>query len=275
MKPKTIIITLVVTAVICLFYWPTFRWLWNSWWSSDYYSHGILIPLISAFFIWTKRDHFKNSAPSILGTCLLALGAVIYVLGFSMDMRVLVALSLIITLYALVLTFFGTRTVRAMLFPLAFLLFMVPFPFIQDLGYRLQEISVTYSTWILHTLGLPVTSTGPEITAGDQTFTVTVACAGVNTLVALLAMGALYVYLLKGPIYRRSVILALAFPIAILANVSRIVLIILIAYYHNLDAAMTYHDWFGTPLAFFVALLVLVLLGILMKLKLNLGTLRQ
>jgi exosortase/archaeosortase family protein len=249
MKPRTIIITLVVTAVICLFYWPTFRWLWNSWWSSDYYSHGFLIPLISAFFIWTKRDHLKNREPAVLGTCLLALGAGLYIFGSAQDMRFAIALSLIIMIFALGLSFFGTRATRAMLFPLAFLIFMVPFPFIQDLGYRLQEISVTCSTWILHTIG-------------------------VNTLVALLAMGALYVYLLKGPFYRRSIIFALAFPIAILANVSRIVLIILIAYHHDLDAAMTYHDWLGTPLAFIVALLVLVLLGMLMKCKLNLGTMR-
>lgn len=274
MSRKTLVITVIVAAIICMFYWPSFRWLVNSWLSSDYYSHGFLIPLVSGFFIWTKRDQLKNKEPSIIGTYVLALGAGLYILGSSLDMRFTIALSLIIMIFALVLSFFGTRAARTMLFPLAFLIFMVPFPFIQDLGFRLQEISVTSSTWILHTMGLSVTSTGPEITAGDTTFTVSVACAGVNTLVALLAMGALYVYLLKGPFYRRSIIFALAFPIAILANVSRIVLIILIAYYHDLDAAMTYHDWLGTPLAFIVALLVLVLLGMLMRCKLNLGTLR-
>ncbi len=275
MKARTIIITLIVTALLFLFYWPSFRWLVSSWLSSDYYSHGFLIPVISGFFAWTKRDQLKDREPSIFGTYALALGAGLYILGFAQDMRVVVALSFLIVLFALILSIFGIRTVRAMLFPLAFLLFMIPMPFVQDLGYRLQDISVTYSAWVLKTAGLPITSTSPEIHMEGTTFTISLACSGINSLIALLAMSALYVYLLKGPIYRRTTILALAFPIAILANVARIAVIILIAYYRDVDAAIWFHDWLSSPLAFVVALLILMLLGRIMKCNLNLGTLRH
>ncbi|MDY6912231.1 MAG: exosortase/archaeosortase family protein [Chloroflexota bacterium] len=271
MKPKTIIITVILVAVITLFYWPTFRWLVNSWLSSDYYSHGFLVPLISGFFIWIKRDQLRERQPSILGTIALGLGALFYILGSFWEIRFLNGISLIIVITALSLSFLGIRSTRVLVFPLAFLVFMVPPPFIQDLGYHLQTIAVNSSTWLLETLGLPITSNGPEIHLEDASFTVGLACSGTNSLIALLALAAVYVYLLSGPSYKRSILFVLSLPLAILANTLRIAAIIIIAYYSNTDAAMTFHDW-SNPLFFLIAFGLLILIGRLMKCKLNYGS---
>ena len=103
MKLKKITIYLVVVVLIALFYWPAFRWLVLSWLSNSYYTHGFLVPLISGFFIWTKRDALKTREPSIIGAFVLALGAFVYIIGFARDMRFLSAFSLLIVLGGLCL----------------------------------------------------------------------------------------------------------------------------------------------------------------------------
>jgi exosortase len=275
MKPRTIIIPLIIIAILSLFYWPTYRWLVNSWLSNDYYSHGFLVPLVSAFFIWTKREQLKKAEPSTFGAAILALGALLYILGSLLDIRSLTALSLPIVISAISLSFLGIRATRAIIFPLGFLIFMIPPPFIQDLGYHLQKISINYSTWLLDVFGLPVKHSGPEIYIGDARFTVGLACSGINTLIALLTLAAIYTYMLSGPLYKRAGLFVLAFPIAIIANVLRISSIIMVAHYHNAKtAAGWYHD-LSSPLFFFVAFLLLILVGWILRCRLNYDILRK
>ena len=275
MKPKTIIILIVTVAILCLIYWPTLRWLVNSWLSSDYYSHGFLVPLVSGLIVWTKRGHLQNRETSIIGVFLLVLGALLYALNFFWEIRVLGVLSFLIVLAAIVFYIFGIRTVRAMLFPLVFLVFMIPLPLIQDLAYRLQEISVYSSSWLLNMLGLPITSSGPEIYLKNNTFTIGLPCSGINTLIALMALTAVYGYILTGSIYRRVSLFILAFPIAIVANVLRITTIIVVAYYGNIETATGWYHDLSSPLFFMIAFLALVLAGRIMQCRLNYELLRR
>jgi exosortase len=275
MKLKTIIIFIVSAAVLCLIYWPTFRWFANSWLSNDYYSHGFLVPLVSGLIVWTKREHLHRRETSIIGTFLLILGALLYALGFIWEIKVLGALSFLIVLAAILFSIFGIRTVRAMLFPLVFLLFMIPLPFIPDLAYQLQETSVYSSSWLLDVLGLPITSSGPEIHLENIIFTIGLPCSGINTFIALLALAAVYGYILTGSFYKRVILFILAFPIAIVANILRISTIILVAYYGNIETATGWYHNLSSPLFFVIAFLVLVLISWLMRCRLNYELLRR
>ena len=268
MKPKTIIISLVVILIVSLFYWPTFRWLIQSWLSNDYYSHGFLVPFISLFFVWTKRKHLKELSPSLMGLGFLAVGVALYLLSNVIEMRVLAGLSLPVIIAALVLSFLGVKAIRALVFPLCFLIFMIPLPFIQDMGYYLQSISISASSGILGTTPLPITCVGPEIYLGDDVFTIGLACAGTNTLIALLALAAVYVYMLKGPVYKRSIIFLMAFPLAIIANILRIVSIIMVANYVSVDIATGWYHDLSSPLFYFIAFLCLMLVGRIMRCRL-------
>ena len=269
MKLKSIIITLAATAFLALLYWPTLRWLVQAWLSNPYYSHGFLVPVVSGFFVWTKRNALKEREPSIIGAFVLALGAFVYILSFVWAMRFLGALSLLIVLCGLILSFFGTRAIRAMAFPLCFLLFMIPPPFIQEIGFFLQSISVTSSAWLLSVVGLPITTAGPEIHLGDATFTIGLPCSGINTLIALLALAAVYAYVLRGPRYKRAIIFIVAFPIAVLANILRVASIVLVANYRGVEAASgLFHD-LSSPIFFVIAFLVLVLLARILGCRLS------
>jgi exosortase len=260
---------ILIALFICFLYWPTFRWLVNSWISSDYYSHGFLVPLVSAAIICTKRNYLKSTVLPLVNIIWLIPGVVLYVLGFLLEIRVLSALSLIALLAGLVVLFFGVGTLKALTFPLSYLLFMVPFPFIKDLAYQLQEVSIFTSTGILDLMGMPIYNTGAEIYVGDIVFSVGLPCSGVNTLIALLALAAVYAYILKGSSLKRTALFILAFPIAILANILRIISIILIAYFYSINiAAGWYHD-ISSPLFFLLSFLVLILFTWIMKLKMR------
>jgi exosortase len=269
MKKKSAFILVIVTAVLVLLYWPTLRWLVNAWISNDYYSHGFLVPLVSAFFVWTKREYLKTREQSIIGLFILVFGVLLYLAGFIWQIRFLGGLSLIVVLTGLVFFIYGVRTARQMAFPLVFLLFMIPLPFVQNLAYDLQEISVVSSSWLLETLRLPITSSGPEIYLKTTTFTIGLPCSGINTLVALLALSAVYAYILTGSVIRRTSIFILSFPIAIMANILRISSIIIVAYFASVDTAVGWYHDISSPLFFAIAFLILVLISRLFKCRLN------
>ena len=268
-KRKIAVIVGVVVFLV-LFYWPVIRWMVNSWLSSDYYSHGFLVPLISAFFIWIKRSHLKNREPSSLGYLFFVAALILYLVGFFLlENQTLGTVSLVIMIYGFVLAIWGIRAVKTLAFPLLFLLFMVPFGFIQTLALNLQYTSVQWAAWVDKTLGLPITTHGTEISVKDATFTVGIVCSGINTLEALLALAAVYVYILKGSYAKRLSLFALAIPIAIVANILRIASIIVVAYFANVEiAAGWYHD-ISSPLFFFLAFMLLVLIGWILKFKIN------
>jgi exosortase len=265
----------LIALFICLIFWPTFRWLVNSWLSSDYYNHGFLVPLVSIAIIWTKRDYLKKRKLSLFSITWLIPGVILYVLGILWEIRVLSALSFICLISGLVILFFGVRAAKALAFPLGILLFMVPFPFIKDIAFNLQGISIFSSTGLLSLLGLPIVNFGSEIYLGDIVFSVGLPCSGVNTLVALLALAAVYTYILKGPFSKRLGLFLLAIPIAIVANIFRIISIILVAYYYNIEtAAGRYHD-ISSPLFFLLSFLTIILTGWILKLTINYGLPRK
>ncbi|GEM_PF-3315749 len=277
MKLKIAIICLIIIGLAVLFYRHTFIWLYNEWTAGGVlnrdnpYGHGFLIPLISAFILWSRRAHFSDFHPRTIGILPLALGAIIYLIGlYTVDSRALVALSLPIVLAGATILIWGWPTTRAAAFPLFFLLFMIPPPFIQDLTYHLQQISYDSSRWFADLAGVQTFSNPEEgdmvilvgsMTAPSAKLQIAPACSGINTLVALLALGALYAFILNGPFWKRAILFALAFPVAILGNSLRIATIIMRGDNRGAESAMTLHDW-SDPLFFALALLILILLGI-------------
>lgn len=275
MKPRQVVGAFLVVAFLSFLYWPTFRWLVDSWLSSPYYSHGFVVPFVSGFLIWTRRNELHVSQSSIMGAAVLALGAFAYVLGFIWGMPFLAGLSLLVVLCGLSLVFWGTKVTRVIFLPICFLVFMIPFPFVQDLGFHLQGVSLHSSSWILRGLGLPITTSGADIHLGDNIFTIGITCSGINTLVALVALAAVYAYLLRGQTYKRVAIFLVAFPIAVLANIMRIVSIILVANYRGVEIATGFYHDISSVIFFIIAFLLLLLLGRVLGCRLSLSDKRD
>jgi exosortase len=260
---------IIIPAIICLIlYWPSIRWMVISWLSSDYYSHGFLVPIISSYFIWAKRKYLHNKF-SFFSVVLFIAAAFLYILSYIWFIRVFGIISLLCVITGLVFSFWGVKGARILVFPLIFLLFMVPFWFIQDLANSLQYISVHWAANIVDVLGLPISTIGNEIHLGKIVFTIGIVCSGINTLVALMALSAVYAYILKGSFFKRTILFILAFPIAIAANVLRISSIISFAHFFDVKAATGWYHDVSSPIFFFLAFLVLILIARIMKLRIN------
>ena len=221
-------VALGVSALLGLLYAPILRDLMQDWWDDPNYSHGFLVPLASAFLVWRKREALR-AIPwrgSAWGFALLVAGLGLLVLGQVGAEQFLTRCSLILVLAGLVWFHFGGRMLRAVLFPLAFLIVMIPLPSIifYAVAFPLQSLAARNAAWVLERLSVPVLLDGNVIHLSDISLGVTEACSGIRSLVSLLSLALGWAYLtLKGP-GPLTLFVASAVPITILANAGRVVL---------------------------------------------------
>jgi exosortase len=181
------------------------------------------------------------------------------------------ALSFLFTLSGLILYFYGKSVMRALLFSVSFLIFAIPLPFVifEELTFVLQSFSARYSASIIELLGIPVDRIGAEVYLQNAAFTIGLPCSGMNTLISLLAMTALLVYLLRCSLYRKAALFCLAVPIAIGANIFRIVAILLVANAYGAEAAMKFFHYFSSVLLFLLAFFCLLIFAKIFRCKLS------
>jgi exosortase len=306
---RRITLLLVVLLLLLPLYLRTFIWLINVWLADPSYSHGFFIPIISAFFAWRKlrnkngvpvyrgarREHresqdrcevsgLRSLAYSHLtshishltercepGLFIFVFGLILYVIGFLKMSPFLSALSFLFVLSGLVLYFYGKDVMRTLLFPISFLVFAIPLPFIANVGFILQSLSARYSTLVIALLGIPVTMLGAEIHLQNASFTIGPPCSGINTLISLLALAAIFIYVLKCPFYKKAALFCISIPIAISANILRVTSILLIAHQYGSDAAMKFFHDFSNPFLLVIAFTVLILISIITGCKLRGG----
>ena len=148
--PRGVALSALVAALFALAHHGTFRELWRVWETNDNYSHGPLVPIASAILIWMRRDKLRALPlqPHAAGIAVVALGCALQVLGLRADVFALQGWSIVVLVFGLSLTFFGTAWTRVLLFPLAFLGFMLTFPpgFVNQLSFALKEVTVRLST---------------------------------------------------------------------------------------------------------------------------------
>jgi exosortase len=243
--------------------WPVWRWLWGEWMGNDYYSHGILIPPVSLYLAYQRFRHDPNVtwAPgqgSNRGLILLAAGLALYLLLLNNRAFYLAAFAMIIMIGGLVWTFGGDRVARGLLFPIAYLAFMVPLPLIDRYTLPLAMFTGVCSGALVRFLGLDVNITGNAVTLPNADLVIGAQCSGVNSLIALTALMTLAAYLLSGPLWGRITLVLLAAPLAILGNILRVSSLLFVARAWGAQAAFVYyHDYSG--LGFFVIVLLLML----------------
>lgn len=261
MKGRLLIAPILTGVVLFALYCPVLIWLTRTWLDSAYYTHGFLILPISAFIAWTKRKELVRTRPSRIGVVVFTMGLITYVLGFVWKIHWLWAFSFLIVAFGLTLYLSGTKATRSLMFPICFLIFMIPLPYLDSIALFLQSFSAWSSASIVAAVGIPVTRTGAEIRLADSAFIIGTPCSGMNTLISLLALAALLLYFMKAPFYKKASLFLLAFPVAILANVFRIVFLLVIAQFWGTEAALGFFHGFSSLLLFLVALLFLLLLS--------------
>lgn len=267
-------IALFIVLLLALLYVRTFIWLLNSWWTDPYYSHGFLVLLVSCFFAWRalrtangqneiKPEPYKN------GLFIFAFGLFLYVIGFIKLFPFLSALSFLFTTSGLILYVYGKPMMQAFRFPIAFFIFAIPLPvvFLNKVAYTMQALAARYPASLLELLGIPVTRVGAEIHLTDASFIIGLPCSGMNSLISLLALAALFIYLLNCPLYKKATLFCLAVPIAILANMLRVTSLLLIANAYGAETASGFYHTLFSPLLFIIAFIFLILISMIIGCK--------
>ena len=263
-----------VTGIVLLFgitYLPVFATLYGKYVEVDsYYSHGFLIPLLSAFVIWWKRDGLKamNIVPSRAGLWVLGGGLLLYVLATSWLVNFVSALSMLVVLAGLSIYLFGLAVTRALWFPLAFLLYMVPLPkfSIIYITFWLKLLVASLAADFVEVVGIPVLLDGAYLALPNGVIEIENACSGLRSLIALTSLGAVYAYLAPLSTARKWILLVASVPIALAANLIRVVAMVLVSYrYGPRGRAFEWTDFTTGLLVFALAFVGLYLVSRVLK----------
>lgn len=260
-----------VAAGFLALYGPTYWTLAHTTWATDEQGHGPIILAVSVWLLFQRRHELASldAKPSPwIGGAVLGFGLLLYVLGRSQAIIMFEAGSQIAVLAGLLLAFKGGRALRVAWFPLFFLLFMVPLPSIlvgAVTGPLKSAVSAVASN-ILYHLGYPVGRSGVILTVGQYQLLVADACAGLNSMFTLEALGLLYMNLMKYTSAARNVTLALLLvPIAFASNVMRVMILVLVTYHFGDAAGQGFvHDFAGMVL-FMVALVLMLIVDRLLN----------
>jgi len=233
-------IALVVAGVVFLYY-PLAGYLIEKWDSLPEFSHGYLIPLISAYLVWRHKDELARAprAPSIAGVWIAGASLALLLLANLGAVKTVACYSLITLLVGIVLAIWGKHVLRLVLFPILFLVFMVPvFTFIlTPITFGMKIVAAKLSMGIVSMMGVPAYRDGAVIFLPSGAVEVADACSGIRSLFALLALGAVYAYMFPGKTWERVLLFLAGIPIAIIANWVRVTFLILVAYKLGINAS--------------------------------------
>jgi len=253
-----------VLALVGWLYGPILYHLVRQWWMDPNFSHGFFVPLFSAWILWQIRGRLKPipPEPSAWGLPLIVGALLVLLLGVFGAELFLSRVSLILLSTGLVLFFFGWAMLRAVIFPLLFLVLMVPIPAIVfgQITFPLQLLASKLAAGALPFCGVPVLREGNVINLPSMPLEVAEACSGIRSLMSLATLAIMYAYLVEKRIGVRILLAAASLPIAVAANTLRIVGTGLIVQYWDPEKAEGFFHAFSGLLIFMVSLLMLVAL---------------
>jgi len=224
------------------------------WLNDPNYSHGLLIPVFSGCLIWKNKNTFSllEIRPTSKGLFLLVIGLLLLIIGKAGSEFFTMRLSFVVVLFGLLLFVMGTEVTKKILFPIGFLVFMIPLPYViyNDISFPLRLLTVTFSSEILSLLGISLTRDGNIIRLSQTSLHVIDACSGLRSIMTLSALAVLFAYLTQKSIWRKLLLFLMAIPIAVITNTVRITGTAIVAdrwgpeltgeFFHNLSGGVSF-----------------------------------
>ncbi len=264
----------MLLAGFALLYVPTWAQLARTICATDEQGHGPIILAVSAWLIYVRRHDLALAAGSpapVLGWAAFMFALLLFAFGSSQDVIMFQAGSQIFVIVGLLLIFRGPTALRLAWFPLFFMIFMIPLPeaLVAAVTAPLKSAVSAVASSMLYIIGYPVGRAGVIMTVGPYQLLVADACAGLNSMFTLEALGMLYMNLMKYTNVRRNVALAvLLVPIAFCANIVRVMILVLVTYHFGDEAGQGFVHGFAGMVLFMVALAMMLatdkLLGLFM-----------
>lgn len=231
------------------------------WWDSSTYNHILLVPIIACWLVWMRAPQVADIVPQGWWPGLLALAGALFLwlLGSMSGLNLASQLGAVLAMLAAVLALLGPRVAIALLFPLAYLLFLVPFG--DELVPPLQMITADITIALTHFSGIAAQIDGVFINTPVGLFEVAEACSGVKFLIAMIALGALVAHVCFRSWWRRACFMALAVLLPIIANGIRAWGTIYIAQWQGVEFAAGFDHIFYGWVFFAIVMALLFALG--------------
>jgi exosortase len=254
-------------SLLIALYIPTFYKLFSFGWKVADYTHGPLILIVFLYLIFRKRNAFSTPPDSrvhLFSFSLLFFGSIMYALGSIHRVVVIESLSIIPVFIGTTGFLFGREALKNILFPAAYLIFLVPPPlfFIDMLTSPLKMFVAGVSESLLRLAGYTLNRNGVILFIGDYSVVVGDACSGIRSVISLMAVGALYAYIQSTLNLKRVVLFLSIIPIAIAANIIRLMLFALITYHFGEAAGQGFFHYFSGILILFLSLMSLVVIDV-------------
>lgn len=237
-----------VFAGLLLLYVPTYLDLYQDYWRSEQAAHGAVLLAMVMWLFWRERALLRQvrlDGSRIAGAALLVSGLLLYVMGRSQSFYQLDMGSQVPVLLGVIVLLLGREGVRRLWFPVLLLMFLVPVP-----GSVLDQMLMPLKEWVssivdnvLHLAGYPIARNGVVLMIDTYSLLIADACSGMNSMVALSGIGLLYVHVAgHSKRWMNAVLLLSILPIAFVANIIRVLLLVLVTYYRGDTAGQAFHD---------------------------------
>ncbi len=257
---------LVVLLGWAALYLPVYWWAFNGIWQTDEQAHGLIVLVVTAGLIWLRSRALLAVAlqpAPVAGWLALLVGLLLYLVGRALEVSILFLGSQIPVLLGALLIVGGWPAVRALWFPLIYIVFMIPLPgtLVDALtGPLKQWVSVIAET-LLYQAGYPIARDGVMLTIGQYQLLVADACSGLNSMFSLSALGLLYMYIVAraSPLHN-AIMLACILPVAFAANIVRVLILILVTYHLGDEAGQGFLHGASGIVLIIAALLFLFLI---------------
>jgi exosortase len=288
--PRTLWKPIAISAAIGFVYFSVLRKLGYDWWTDENYSHGLLIPLIIGYILWTDRERLGRvpQSPSLMWGGLIVVFALLSLwVGVAGAELYIQRMSLVLMLAGICIYFWGWRLLRLLLVPLGLLILAIPIPAIlfNKIAFPLQLFASRCAVWAMRLFDIPVLRQGnvielmPKGARETKRLEVVEACSGIRSLMTLLTLAVVFAYFtrprnedgdgtggfsrrLKSYGFWRSVILvASAIPIAIFTNALRVSGTGVLAHYYGTQVADGFFHSFSGWVVYIVAFLLLFAVG--------------
>jgi len=255
----------LIFLLMATLYFSILKEMGQDWWVDPNYSHGFLIPLISGYFVWERREKLRQLEvhPYNWGILILFFGVFTLFIGSIGAELFTMRFSLIIVMAGLILFNLGKDFLKILFFPIAFLVLMVPLPYLvyDSIAFPLKLFAAQFATSSLQLMELPILREGNVIILPNTTLEVADACSGIRSLISLIALGVVYAYFTQRAFWKRVVLVGACIPIAILVNAFRIIVTGALAHFFGPELADGFFHTFSGWLIFLLAFLLLLGLG--------------
>jgi exosortase B len=253
-----------VLAGLAAMYLPVYWWAGQTIWQSDDHAHGAIVLVVLVWLFWQLRGplaELPDEPARGAGMAVFGAGLLMYLLGRMLEFSIFVFGSQILVLAGGLLLLKGRTALRLAWFPVFYAIFMIPLP-----GVLVDAVTGPLKQWIsslveliLYPLGYPIARNGVVITIGQYQMLVADACSGLHSMFSLTALGTLFMYITaRKSRLHNALMLASILPIAFVANVIRVIILVLVTYHFGDEAGQGFLHGAAGMVLMLVALVIIM-----------------